>query len=225
MGYLSAWWIELVGLYPYLGIEIAIWMLYALGFNLLLGFTGLPSFGHGAFLGSAPMRSGSAARRALRACRWASLSAVLAAAVGRALVACFMSHRRGIYFAFMTIAFGQVFWFVAIKAALRSPAARTGLLGIPRPPLVSGSRLDRQPPTSTASSLAVLLASRSCCSGGWSIRRSARSWRRSARTRPGPRFVGYRVWLFKWLVFTLSGRHRGLAGACSPWPSRVPIPT
>ena len=44
-------WIQNVGLYQYLGIEVAIWIIYALGFNLLLGYAGLPSFGHGAFLG------------------------------------------------------------------------------------------------------------------------------------------------------------------------------
>ena len=40
-----------VGLYPYLGVEVMIWMIYALGFNLLLGYAGLPSFGHGAYFG------------------------------------------------------------------------------------------------------------------------------------------------------------------------------
>ena len=44
-------WAEQVGLYPYLGVEVAIWMIYALGYNLLLGYTGLPSFGQGAFFG------------------------------------------------------------------------------------------------------------------------------------------------------------------------------
>ena len=44
-------WIGKVGLYPYLGVEILIWALYALSFNLLLGYSGLPSFGHGAYFG------------------------------------------------------------------------------------------------------------------------------------------------------------------------------
>ena len=44
-------WIDAVGLYQYLGVEILIWMIYALGFNLLLGYTGKPSFGHGAYFG------------------------------------------------------------------------------------------------------------------------------------------------------------------------------
>jgi len=44
-------WLEWVGLYSYIGLEVLIWIIFALGFNLLLGYTGLPSFGHGAFLG------------------------------------------------------------------------------------------------------------------------------------------------------------------------------
>ena len=44
-------WIKSIGLYPYLALEIMIWMMFALGYNLLLGQAGLPSFGHGAFLG------------------------------------------------------------------------------------------------------------------------------------------------------------------------------
>ncbi len=44
-------WIAHVGLYPYLGIEILIWSIYALAFNLVLGTAGLPSFGHGAYFG------------------------------------------------------------------------------------------------------------------------------------------------------------------------------
>ena len=44
-------WASSVGLYDYIGVEIVIWIIYGLGYNLLLGYTGLPSFGHGAFLG------------------------------------------------------------------------------------------------------------------------------------------------------------------------------
>src|SRR6188768_612677 len=44
-------WAEQVGLHQYLGIEVVIWMVYALGYNLLMGYTGLPAFGQGAFFG------------------------------------------------------------------------------------------------------------------------------------------------------------------------------
>ena len=44
-------WISKIGLYPYLGIEILIWSIYALAFNLVMGTAGLVSFGHGAYFG------------------------------------------------------------------------------------------------------------------------------------------------------------------------------
>ena len=40
-----------IGGYTYLGTEVMIWAIFALGYNLLLGQTGLPAFGHGAFFG------------------------------------------------------------------------------------------------------------------------------------------------------------------------------
>src|SRR3954470_15214794 len=108
-------WLARVGLYQYLALEVMIWMLFALGYNLLLGTSGLPSFGHGAYFGI-----GAYAFGLLQHKLWANLwfdllGAVLAAALLGALVALFISHRRGIYYALLTIAFGQVFWFVAGK--------------------------------------------------------------------------------------------------------------
>ena len=108
-------WIEGVGLYQYLGIEILIWATYALAYNLVLGHSGLPSFGHGAFFGVGAYAFGLAQFN-IAANLWICLAtAVLAAAMGGAIVAACISHRRGIYYSLMTIAFGQVFWFVAIK--------------------------------------------------------------------------------------------------------------
>ena len=93
-----------------------IWMLFALGYNLLLGYAGLPSFGHGAYLRHRRVRVRAAPAQGLVANLWFDLAgAVLAAALLGALVALFISHRRGIYYALLTIAFGQVFWFVAVK--------------------------------------------------------------------------------------------------------------
>src|ERR1700752_3056714 len=109
-------WIEHVGLYQYLGVEILIFAIYALAYNLVLGHAGLPSFGHGAFFGIGAYAFGLAQFN-LVANLWLCLTvSVLAAGAGGALVALFISHRRGIYYALMTIAFGQVFWFIAIKA-------------------------------------------------------------------------------------------------------------
>ncbi|MEO8807239.1 MAG: branched-chain amino acid ABC transporter permease, partial [Burkholderiaceae bacterium] len=108
-------WLKQAGLYQYLALEIMIWMLFALGHNLLLGYAGLPSFGHGAYFGIGAYALGLLQLRGGAGLLLALLGATLVTAAFGALVAAFISHRRGIYYALLTIAFGQLFWFVAGK--------------------------------------------------------------------------------------------------------------
>src|SRR3954464_14108020 len=88
-------WIMRVGLYPYLVVEILIWSIYALAFNLLLGTAGLPSFGHGAYFGIGAYAFGLTQLNLLPNL-WLCLAvACLAAALAGLVVAQFISHRRG----------------------------------------------------------------------------------------------------------------------------------
>ena len=88
-------WIARVGLYPYLGIEILIWSLYALAFNLVLGTAGLPSFGHGAYFGIGAYAFGLCQFNII-ANLWVCLAASLfVAGLAGALVALFR-YRLGI---------------------------------------------------------------------------------------------------------------------------------
>ena len=127
-------WLSAVGLYQYLALEIIIWMMFALGHNLLLGHGGLPSFGHGAYFGLGAYALGLLQLRAGAGLLVSLLGAVLLSALLGAAVAAFISHRRGIYYALLTIAFGQIFWFVAIKWHTVT-GGEDGLLGIKRLPL------------------------------------------------------------------------------------------
>ncbi len=206
------WWIEAVGLYPYLGVEIMIWIVFALGFNLLLGTSGLPSFGHGAYFGVGAYAFGLAQFH-LHLNLWICLAAALAAsALAGALVACFISHRRGIYFALLTIAFGQIFWFVAIKwhSVTRG---EDGLLNIRRPDadfgFVAWSLQSNEALYAfcfAVFALTVLLLWRLVHSPYGRVLAAIRQNETRAR------FVGYNVWLFKWTAFTLSAAVAGLAG-------------
>src|SRR6185369_11429054 len=90
-------WLGRVGLYQYLALEIMIWMLFALGYNLLLGNAGLPSFGHGAYFGIGAYAFGLLQLRVWPNLWFDLVGAVVAAAVLGALVGLFVSHRRGIY--------------------------------------------------------------------------------------------------------------------------------
>ncbi|MEO8344675.1 MAG: branched-chain amino acid ABC transporter permease [Betaproteobacteria bacterium] len=206
-------WLTRIGLYQYLALEIMIWMLFALGYNLLLGYGGLPSFGHGAFFGI-----GAYAFGLLQLKVWPNLwfdligATVVAAAFG-ALVALFISHRRGIYYALLTIAFGQVFWFVAIKWHTVT-GGEDGLLNIRRLPAEFGvASFDLRGNQSLyyfAFGVFVVVVF-----AMWRLVHSpfGRILTAIKQNEMRAAFVGYNVWLYKWLAFTLSTAVAGIAGA------------
>ena len=206
-------WLSRVGLYQYLALEIVIWMLFALGYNLLLGYGGLPSFGHGAYFGIGAYAYGLFQQR-LWANLWVDLAgAVLVAALFGALVALFISHRRGIYYALLTIAFGQVFWFVSGKWHTLT-GGEDGLLNIKRLPADFGFvSVDLQ--SNEALYYFCLAVFALVMVSLWRLVHSPLGRVLSAIKQNETRaaFVGYNVWLYKWLAFTLSAGVAGLAGA------------
>ncbi len=206
-------WIERIGLYSYLGVEILIWSIYALGFNLLLGYTGLPSFGHGAFFGIGAYAFGLAQFNLVPNLWLCLLAATTSAAVAGLLVACFISHRRGIYYALMTIAFGQVFWFIAIKSH-GITGGEDGLLKIARLPVELGvARFDLS--SNVALYYFALAAFALVLIGLWRLANSpfGRTLQAIRQNETRVTFLGYGVWPIKVAVFTLSATISGLAGA------------
>ena len=201
-------WIKAVGLYPYLGVEVMIWVIYALGFNLLLGHAGLPSFGHGAFFGVGAYAFGLSQIHWGMGL-WGSLAcAVAAGAIAGGLVASFISHRRGIYYALLTIAFGQIFWFVAVKwhSVTRG---EDGLLNIKRLAAfgVSLERLENLYYFCFALFVVVILFL-------WRLVHSpfGRVLNAIKQNETRASFIGYNVWAYKWLAFVVSTVVAGLAG-------------
>lgn len=206
-------WLARAGLYQYLALEIMIWVLFAMGYNLLLGYTGLPSFGHGAYFGIGAYAFGLLQHR-LWANLWFDLSgAVVVAALLGALVGLFISHRRGIYYALLTIAFGQVFWFLSIKWH-RLTGGEDGLLNIRRLPADFGFvAFDLQSNEALFYFCLALFAAAMMLL--WRLIHSPLGRVLSAIKQNEMRaaFVGYNVWLYKWLAFTISAGVAGLAGA------------
>jgi branched-chain amino acid transport system permease protein len=205
-------WLARVGLYQYLALEVMIWMLYALGYNLLLGQGGLPSFGHGAFFGIGAYAFGLLQQRV-----WPNLwldlaGAVAAAALAGALVAAFISHRRGIYYALLTIAFGQIAWFVAIKWHSVT-GGEDGLLNIRRLPAELGfASFGLQSNQALYHFAFVVFAL--VVIALWRLVHSpfGRVLGAIRQNEARAAFVGYNVWLYKWLAFTISAAVAGLAG-------------
>jgi branched-chain amino acid transport system permease protein len=207
------WWISEVGLYPYLGAEILIFCIYALGYNVLLGYGGLPSFGHGAYFGIGAYAFGLAQFNLSSSLWLCLLAGILAAAFFGAIVALFVSHRRGIYFALMTIAFGQMFFFIASKWTSVTKG-EDGLLNIGRLPVELG--LAAYPIHRNIAFYwfvfgcfvaVVLLLWRVVNSPFGKVIQAIKQ--NEARTA----FLGYNVVLYKAVTFTLSCAVTGFAGA------------
>ena len=205
-------WIESVGLYQYLGAEVLIWCVFALGFNLLLGYTGLPSFGHGAYFGIGAYALGLTQRHLVANLWIGLLAATLAAAIVGAFVALFISHRRGIYFALMTIAFGQMFFFIASKWTSVT-GGEDGLLNIQRLPADFGvaSVAITSNRALTYFAFAVFVAVTLVL---WRLVHSpfGKVLRAIKQNETRMAYLGYRVVAYKWASFTLSCAVAGLAG-------------
>ena len=217
-------WIEQVGLYQYLAVEILIWATYALAFNLVLGHAGLPSFGHGAFFGIGAYAFGLAQFN-VAASLWVCLgAALLAAGLAGALVALFISHRRGIYFALMTIAFGQVFWFIAVKAH-GITGGEDGLLRIVRLPVDLGVAV-LPLEGNVALYYGVLAVFVLVSLGLWRLVHSpfGRVVKAIKQNEERARFVGYDVWKAKFAVIVLSAALSGLAGGLFAMAQRSAFP-
>jgi len=122
--------------YRSLATQVLIYGLFALGFNLLYGHTGLLSFGSAAYWGLGGYGAGIALAKLKLGSLWAALGmGLLAATVGGAVIGFFCLRRRGIYFAMLTLAFAQLLYFVGFHLA-DVTGGDDGLRGITVPPLV-----------------------------------------------------------------------------------------
>jgi branched-chain amino acid transport system permease protein len=194
--------------YTYLGAEIMIWGIFALGYNLLLGYTGLPAFGHGAFFGVGGYLLGMSQK-------WWTGGLFLpltVAAAGTALcggvVGLFVAKRRGIYFALLTIAFGVMFWFMVFVFDGWT-GGEDGLTGINRLSLFGRNLRDNVPfyyfvyAFFVAATVAL-----------WRIVSSpfGQVIRAIKQSETRARAIGYDTARYKWAVFTLTCGFAGLAG-------------
>jgi len=115
-----------------LASEVLIYALAALGCNLLLGYTGLLSFGQGIFFGLGSYTIAILLTRLSLPMPLALLAAVAMGALGAAVVGWVAIRQRGTYFVMLTLAFAQMFYFIAYTATGLT-GGDNGLLDVPRP--------------------------------------------------------------------------------------------
>ena len=122
--------IPMLGIYPIFAMKIMCYALFACAFNLLLGFTGLLSFGHAAFLGGAAYASGHAMKIWGFSPELGILYGVAVAGVLGLVMGALAIRRSGIYFAMITMALSQMAYFYFLQA--KFTGGEDGLQGVPR---------------------------------------------------------------------------------------------
>src|SRR4051795_12337830 len=130
---------------PYLGFapntvnRILVWGLFGLGFDILFGFTGLLSFGQSAFYGTGGFVAAYLLTRAgFPDVVLALIIGMVAAAAVGYLVGLIALRRTGIYFAMITVAIAEVFFFVEFNPLSEWTGGENGLPGVPTPSLNLG---------------------------------------------------------------------------------------
>ncbi|MBV8507179.1 MAG: branched-chain amino acid ABC transporter permease [Alphaproteobacteria bacterium] len=109
------YWLNWVGGYTSLGSRVLVLGLAAMSLNFLLGFTGVLSFGHAAYFGLGVYGVGLTIKYLVPSTLIGMAVGVIAGTIAAALIGLLIVRLRGIYFAMVTIAFGQVFYFIAYR--------------------------------------------------------------------------------------------------------------
>jgi len=202
-----------IGGYTYLGAEVLVWSILALGFNILLGYTGLPSFGHGAFFGVGAFVMAIYQLRISHGMWIPMLLGTFAGAFFGGIVGLFLARKRGIYFALLTVAFSQMFWFITWQWD-KVTGGEDGLAGIDRLPIeIPGLfRIDLNNITNFYFFVYFFFVI--CILLIWTIVNSP-----FGKTLQAIRFnetrtkcIGYNTAFYKWLSFTISCAFAGFAG-------------
>ncbi len=215
---LRAWaWIAMIAVglaapflvYPVFAMNVLCLALFASAFNLLLGYAGLLSFGHAAFLGAAAYVTGWALRDAGLPTELGVLAGTAAATALGAVFGALAIRRSGIYFAMITLGFAQLVYFLVVQ--MPWTGGEDGLQGIPRGKALGLVPLDG-PYTAYYFVFVAFLG------GFWLLHRTIRSpfghvLRAIRENEPRALSLGYDVDRYKLLAFVLSAGLSGLAGS------------
>ncbi len=196
-------------IYPILVMKLLCFALFACAFNLLLGYTGLLSFGHAVFFGGAGYVTGYAMQELGFPFELGILCGVLAAVLAGWAMGALAVRRQGIYFTMITLALAQMLYFVFLQAPFTH--GEDGMTGVPRGKLLGMFDLSND--------MLMYYVVLAITIGGFAlivrIIHSPYGQVLKAIKENEPRAIslGYDVNRYKLLAFVLSAGLSGLAGA------------
>ena len=196
-------------MYPVFLMKALCFALFACAFNLLLGYTGLLSFGHAAFFATAAYVAGYVVKQQGFGPGAGILTGTLAAAALGVVVGNLVVRRQGIYFAMITLALAQLVYFLFLQASFTG--GEDGLQGIPRGRLFWIINLENDRTlyyvVLAIFIFGVLLIRRTIHSPFGQVLKAIRE------NEPRAISLGYDVNRYKLLAFVISAGLSGLAGA------------
>jgi branched-chain amino acid transport system permease protein len=194
--------------YPFFLMQALCFALFAMAFNLLVGYVGLLSFGHAMFLGLASYVSAHAAKVWGLTPELAIIAGVASATVLGAIVGTLAIRRQGIYFTMITLALSQMIYFFCLEAPFTH--GEDGIQSVPQGHLFGLIDLSRDTPL-YCTVVAVFLI------GFFIIHRTINSpfgeiLKAIRENEPRAISLGYRTERYKLAAFVLSASLAGLAG-------------
>jgi branched-chain amino acid transport system permease protein len=205
-------WMPLIGSYIQLGSQILVYALAAMAINLLLGYVGVISFGEAAYFGLGAYGTGLMLKFVSSSTLLAVLAGVMLASIAAILVGPLIMRRRGVYFAMSTIAFSQLFYFIAERWNGLT-GGDDGLTGFQRQPIDLGFVSISLESTGfyyfvlvffalTTAAIALLLRSP-----------LGHTWTAIRENPKRARYLGLRTDYYIWAAFAIAGLIAGLGGA------------
>ncbi len=194
--------------YPVFLMKAMCFALFACAFNLLLGFTGLLSFGHAAFFGTASYVAAHALKVWGFSAELAILTSAAAACVLGLIFGAIAIRRQGIYFAMITLALSQMVFFMALQ--VKFTGGEDGIQGVPRNELFGV--IDISDNTTLYYVVAAIFAF-----GLFAVYRTVHSpfgqvLRAIRESEPRAKSLGYNTDRYKLAAFVISATLSGLAG-------------
>jgi len=201
--------VPLTGIYPYFVMQALCFALFACAFNLLIGYSGLLSFGHAMFLGTAGYATAHAVKEWGFRPEFGILFGMLASAALSVVTGLIAIRRQGIYFAMITLALSQLLFFIYLQTPFTH--GEDGIQGIPQGMMFGFLNLSKSTTlyyvVLTIFLLGFLLIYRAINSPFGEVLKSIRENEQRAIS------LGYKTDQYKLLAFILSGTLAGLAGA------------
>lgn len=205
------WWLPLIGGYTELGSKVLVYAIATMGLNLVLGFTGGLSFGQAAYFGLGGYGAGMTLKYLVPSTPLAILVGTVVGGLAATILGPLVMRRRGIYFAMITIAIGQLFYFVIVRWN-EFTGGEDGLAGFGRQPLHIGKLV--VPLNDINFYYLVLLCFTLAVAVMWTLLQSplGHTWVAIRENRRRMQFLGVRPERYVWASFAIAGFITAFAG-------------